>query len=260
MTVLVGLRCTDGVVIGADSSATFGPNMMMKTIEQAVQKVFVIEDRYIMAGTGEIGLCQRFADAIQQAHDKKELRGSRFEIGKALCNAARNDFASTGVLMNLFGGLVAYPVEREACLCEFAVKDLQPEWKEGKMWFSSMGSGQTITDPFLGLIRRVFFPDSAPTVTEGIFVTMWALQHAIDLNPGGINGPPQIATLRNTDGKTSAMLLDDAELQEHIANVEGAEKHLAKYRDILRGTLSPDVPSVAERLPVAPADESIDGI
>jgi hypothetical protein len=29
-----------------------------------------------------------------------------------------------------------------------------------------MGSGQAITDPFLGLLRKVFFPNGAPTVTE----------------------------------------------------------------------------------------------
>jgi hypothetical protein len=83
------------------------------------------------------------------------------------------------------------------------------------------------------------------------------LQHAIELNPGGINGPPQIATLRNTGSKPSAVLLKDAELQEHIANVEGAEKHLAKYKDILRGTVPGDGSSVDEQLPAAPADEPL---
>ena len=253
MTVVIGLRCSDGVVIGADSSATFGPNPQMRTIEQAVQKVFVIEDRYILAGTGEIGLCQRFAEAIKQAHNKNQFRGSHIEVGKAICKAGREDFASTGVQMNLFGGLVAFPVQKETHLCEFAVKDLQPEWKEGKMWFSSMGSGQPITDPFLALIRRVFFKDSVPNVTEGIFVTAWALQHAIELNPGGINGPPQIATLRNTDNKPVAKVVDDAELQEHIANVEGAEEHLGKYKSILRGETLPENENNDTELPPAPS-------
>jgi 20S proteasome alpha/beta subunit len=258
MTVIVGLRCADGVVIGADSSATFGPNMMMKTIEQAVQKVFVIENRYLLAGTGEIGLCQRFAEVIRQAHLKNTLKGSHVDIGKIICQNAREDFASTGVQEGRFGGLVAYPIHKETCLCEFAVKDLQPEWKEGKMWFSSMGSGQAITDPFLGLLRKVFFPETVPSVTEGIFIAMWALQHAIELNPGGINGPAQIAVLRNTDGKPEAKLLDDSELQEHIANVAAAEAHLAKYKDILRGVVPADAGTLVDeqKIPPAPPEES----
>lgn len=255
MTVIVGLRCTDGVVIGADSSATFGPNMMLKTIEQAVQKVFVIENRYLLAGTGEIGLCQRFAEVIKRAHLKNTLRGSHVEIGKVICSDARDDFASTGVLQGNFGALVAYPVRNESCLCEFAVKDLQPEWKEGKMWFSSMGSGQAITDPFLGLLRKVFFAQTAPNVTEGVFMAMWALQHAIELNPGGINGPAQIAVLRNTGGKPEAKLLDDEELQEHIANVVAAEAHLAKYKDILAGKPG-TAPSEQQTIPAPPPEET----
>lgn len=104
MTVVVGLRCSDGVVLGADSSATFGPHAMMKTIEQAVQKVFVIEDRYIFAGTGEIGLAQRFEAVIKKAHLDKRLRGSHIEVGKEICRAARDDFGSTGVEKGAFWG------------------------------------------------------------------------------------------------------------------------------------------------------------
>jgi hypothetical protein len=250
MTVIVGLRCSDGVVVGADSSATFGPHAMMKTIEQAVQKVFVIEDRYIFAGTGEVGLAQRFEAVLKKAHLEKRLRGSHIEVGKEICRASREDFGSTGVEKGHFGALVAFPVNKETHLCEFAITDMQPEWKGGKMWFSSMGSGQAITDPFLGLLRKVFFKETAPNVTEGIFATMWALQHAIELNPGGINGPAQIGVLLNENGSCRARLLEDSELQEHIANVGAAESHLAKYKDILLGTA--EAKSEESDIPVAP--------
>lgn len=119
------------------------------------------------------------------------------------------------------------------------------------MWFSSMGSGQAITDPFLGLLRKVFFKETTPNVTEGIFATMWALQHAIELNPGGINGPAQIGVLLNENGTCRARLLEDSELQEHIANVEAAEAHLAKYKAILLGTAELSTSEDTE-IPVAP--------
>jgi Proteasome subunit len=259
MTVLVGLRCSDGVVLGADSSATFGPNMIMKTIEQAVQKVFIIEDRYIFAGTGEIGLSQRFGEVIKQAHAKKLLRGSHIEIGKAICLAARQDFVSTGVQGGAFGALVAYPAGNDICLCEFALKDLQPEWKEGKMWFSSMGSGQAITDPFLGLLRKVFFPDQPPTLREGIFAAMWALQHAIELNPGGINGPAQIATLTFENGKPVATILHDDVIQEHIANVGAAEAHLSQYKNVLQGKPESGAHETTTQLPSPPDSGPLGG-
>jgi hypothetical protein len=250
MTVVIGLRCSDGVVLGADSSATFGPNLMMKTIEQAVQKVFVIEDRYIFAGTGQIGLAQRFEDVIKKAHFANRLRGTHIDVGKEICRATIEDFASTGVSQGQFGALFAFPVHKETHLCEFAVKDLQPEWKGGKMWFCAMGSGQAITDPFLGLLRKVFFKETVPNVTEGVFVTMWALQHAIELNPGGINGPAQIGVLTNVGTSCKARMLEDSELQEHIANVNGAEAHLSKYKEILLGT--GDTTKVDEDIPSPP--------
>ena len=106
-----------------------------------------------------------------------------------------------------------------------------------------MGSGQPITDPFLGMMRRVFFSSGQePTVREGLFLATWALMHTIDLNPGGINGPPQIAVLEQKSG--IARLLDDAELEEHKNSYEAAEKHLACYRDTLMGTAGagPDAP------------------
>jgi 20S proteasome alpha/beta subunit len=39
MTVIIGFLCKDGIVVGSDSSATFGPDLAHRTIEQSVQKV-----------------------------------------------------------------------------------------------------------------------------------------------------------------------------------------------------------------------------
>ena len=48
-----------------------------------------------------------------------------------------------------------------------------------------MGSGQPITDPFLALMRSIFWGDGLPTVQDGTFAVTWALEHAIEVNPGG---------------------------------------------------------------------------
>lgn len=243
MTVLVGILSRDGVVLGADSSATFGPRQGHPTIEQAVQKVFVVQNRFILAGTGQVGAGQRFTAAVDTAWTGKRFSGlsTPTDFAKTLCKVGIEDFASTEMKQGSFGGLVAFPIKNQHHLCEFAVQDFQPELKTPTMWFSSMGSGQPITDPFLGLMRRVFFPRSQPTVREGLFLTAWALMHAIDLNPGGINGPPQIATLTFKGNEPEARLLSDDELEEHKNNVQGAEAHLAHYCKILNGEISSGV-------------------
>ena len=257
MTVLIGLRCSDGIVIGADSSATFGPHLNARTIEQKVQKVFVVEGKIIIAGTGQVGLGQRFKESVERAFKEKKLGGvTGIQVAKQLSSVGQADFAETQVNKGQYGALVAFPVGTTPHLCELSANDFQPEMKTDDMWFASMGSGQPITDPFLGLMRRVFFKESVPTLREGIFLTAWALSHTIELNPGGINGPSQIATLSTDAGRMVARLLDDDELEEHQNSVDGAEKHLCQYREILTNG-SNCLPAVIKDVPVAPMEAAL---
>jgi hypothetical protein len=100
-----------------------------------------------------------------------------------------------------------------------------------------MGCGQYITDPFLGLLKRVFFNNSLPNVADATFAATWTLQQAISLNTGGINGPIQLAIIKydETTREFKAQLLSDSDLQEHNNNVKEAEKYLSKYREIMLG-------------------------
>src|SRR5258708_6022823 len=52
MTVLVGVLCQDGVVVGSDGSGTFSTSGNLPTIEQPVQKTFIVGDDVIFAATG----------------------------------------------------------------------------------------------------------------------------------------------------------------------------------------------------------------
>ena len=69
MTVLVGVLCQDGVVVGSDGSATFAAAPHLKTIEQPVRKTFLVGSDVIFAVTGAGGLGQRLHAAFQVSHD-----------------------------------------------------------------------------------------------------------------------------------------------------------------------------------------------
>lgn len=244
MTVLVGIRCKDGVVVGSDSSVTFG-SMGGRTIEQAARKVEIIEDSMIVAGTGQVGLGQRFCQQLSQAYQQKKFSGiGCTEIGKVMTQLAIGDFAQTQAPKGQYGALVAFAAKHEPYLCEFAVDDFQPEIKTEHIWYASMGSGQAIADPFLGLMRKVFWQDGMPTLADGVFAAAWTLQHTIDVNAGGVNGPIHLATLRIDGGKASAKYLTEDEIGQHLENVRGAEKYLRGYSEVLQGTKGapPDVP------------------
>ena len=254
MTVLIGVLCNDGVVIGSDSSATFsaGP---VRTVEQPAMKTFVIAGDVLVAGTGQVGLCQRFCHITEQVRRSGDfLANHRNNIAKAICSSVIQDFSETQAPKGEFGAMVAFPSDAGVELCEFAANDLQPEFKTSDCWFVSMGSGQLIADPFLGLLRRVFFDGAQPQVSEGIFATLWALQHAFELNTGGIQGPPQIGVLRrNSAMQWQARLLDDDELQEHANNIDQAERHLGDYRRIMSGAINNELQPPTSQPPEPPS-------
>jgi 20S proteasome alpha/beta subunit len=247
MTILIGVVCDDGIVIGSDSSATFSAGQI-PTIEQPMKKVYVVGDDLIFAGTGSGGLGQRFSAILQQVRASPEfLETDCFTVTKHISRATIEDFRFTYGQPGQFGALVAFTCRAAFHLCEFSITDFQPEFKMDEIWFVSMGSGQAIADPFLGLLRRVFFKTSRPRLNEGIWMVTWTLEHAIELNTGGINGPIQIAVLtrKTPDQPFTARLYTENDLEEHRNNVKDAEEHLAAYRAILAGRseIAPPPPS-----------------
>lgn len=244
MTVVVAVLCDDGVVIGTDTSATSAAAGLLKTVEQPVRKIDVVRDRIIVAGTGEIGLGQRFVEVATKVGKPKELfqGGSSKDFPMQLSIAARENFGSTGAfkqretptgkeLFAEYGALVAYPHRNKPQLVEFAPGTLQPEWKTpAQLWYASMGSGQPIADPFLGLMRRVYCPESPPSLATGRFMAFWTLHHTCDVNAGGIKEPIQLAVLdADENGNLTAREFGDDQLEEHRQAVDDAETYLGDY-------------------------------
>ena len=231
MTSIVGIYCSDGIVIGTDSSATFSQGNM-RTIEQPLEKIEIIGENVIVAGTGAVGLGQRFNNIVRVAHSENEFKDP-FTITKKLSRTFLEDANSTHVDLSKlnFGALVAFPSEKGIQLCEFDPIAFQPELKT-----------QMITDPFLGFIRDTYWDEGIPTVNEAIFATAWTLDHAIKVNPGGVNGPVRIATLQRNKYKVEAHLLDDNELQEHRQFIQESKDKLKEMR-----TLNPHVPDIPKK-------------
>ncbi len=179
MTAIVGMLCSDGVVIGSDSSATFGLGEGFPPImeQKPVKKVEVLHDCIIVAGTGQVGLGQRFCHIVDQAYAAtsatQRIFGKHYvEVGTSLSALAMKDFNSTGIGYAPekhrtvgYGALLAYTHSGKCYLCEFPHTNFQPEFKTPEIWYVSMGSGQNITDPFIAFLRRAFGKQQ-PTVAQ----------------------------------------------------------------------------------------------
>ena len=95
MTAIVGMLCNDGVVIDADSSSTFSTGRE-RTIEQPSEKISIIGGSIIIAGTGQVGLDQRFTEVVSGVWSNKQFQqGTPMQIAKVLSANGINDFAST---------------------------------------------------------------------------------------------------------------------------------------------------------------------
>ena len=243
MTVLVGVLCADGIVVGADSAATFVAGKT-RTVEQPTRKIEIVQDHVVVATTGPVGMGQRFATLIEDQFKEKLFSGTRpVDVGRKICQSAIEDFKSTDAPKGEFGALVAYANGDRPQLIEFAIADMQPELKNENLWYVSMGSGQPIADPFLGLMRRAFCPDAPPRLSTGLFMTAWTLQHTIDVNPGGIKEPLRLAAVqRNAKGKYQAEYLGEDRLSEHVKCVDAAYEYLAGAPESLFKKQAPKIP------------------
>jgi hypothetical protein len=121
VTAIVGIRCKDGIVIGAGSSATFGDGGGNRFIEQSTRKkIEIVGESVIVAGTGSVGHMQRFAAVTQKMWDDKSFSGkSDIEIAKLLSSQGIANFHRTHAMNRLdFSAFVAYPerlnLKREA--------------------------------------------------------------------------------------------------------------------------------------------------
>ena len=242
MTSIVGVLCRDGAVIGTDSATTFGGRN--HTIEQRTEKLDIVGGEIILAGAGQLGLRQRFRDIVEDAWRKDLLKKSRpLDLGKYLSATTLQDFGSTRAPQGAFGAMLAFPCQDAPFLCTFDPDHFQPEFIEERLWYDSMGSAKPITDPFLALMRKAFWTSGPPLIHDAIFAVTWALEHAIEVNPGGVNGPIRIAVLERNPG-LRAHILAEHELLEHKQNVAAAYGALRRFRERQSVDARRDLPDV----------------
>jgi 20S proteasome alpha/beta subunit len=244
MTVLVGILCDDGVVIGSDSTMTFGAGPHIRTIEQSnAVKVHIIGNKLITATTGSVGLSQRYVEILKAMSNGGKLNQAKvMEQATFIAEEVAKDFRRTTSALQMqanhgwgLGALLGMAVNGNPELFEYDHIGFQPERKgdkdaEGKCRTTrivSMGSGQTLADPFLGFISGVFWKDDAPRLVDAKLAVVWTLQHTITLNTGGIGGEVQLAVLEKINNQWTAHMADTGEIQEQIADLE---KHIGSYR------------------------------
>jgi 20S proteasome alpha/beta subunit len=255
MTLIIGILCQDGVVVGSDGMATFG-SLGQRTIQQPVKKLSQIGDCIAIGTSGPVGLGQRFAAALQDLWANKKLSGKASHeattiLQDAFWQYARREFEAAKVTAPMLGQsalesaisytVLAMPLDKKPCLIQFN-QQCSPELATKDLPFIAVGSGQLLADSFLAFLRRIFWQNGLPKVSEGVLATVWSLEQAIRTNPGGVGPPIQVVTLEKVGADWKVKELTESDFAEHRQAIADAEGILAKYRDFLKPAQGESVP------------------
>ncbi len=246
MTLIVGIRCHDGVVIAADSAATLGSAGGM-TISQPTQKLNVFHDAVVIACAGAAGMGQRFAQEVERLWASRSFTetkcASHVDAGLLISAAIRPHIIAEATMAQqlhdmlpnatsfISTAVIALPVAKKLALIEINEAGA-PEIVPPSVPFVSIGTGKSLADPFLGFLRRIFWPDSEPSLAEGTLAALWTLDQCILTSYAFLAQPVHVVELRTALG-FKARRLSDEELDEHREAIRVAEKRLAKFREVM---------------------------
>ncbi len=241
MTLIVGILCTDGVVLASDSAATFGSDGRQTIGQQAVEKVRILRNQVLYASTGAVGMAQVIANAVGAMWDENPFsRMSTTEdamdaigrkiaerVGPYLQTAQMTRAIGCDVSATLCKSVVALVFKKRPCLFNFDYGGA-PEQASVDLPFVALGSGQAIADPFLAFLKRTVWRGKQPTIAEGKLAAVWTVIHACQTNPGGVAGPVQLATLHIDDGKPVVTRLTPDDVSEHGQQIQAAEDAMVR--------------------------------
>ena len=243
MTLVIGVCCGDGIVIGADSISTYATPDGRRTVEQETDsKIHEVDDKMICAFAGDVGLGQDVLHSLDKSREKNKGKSKENIIkgvSMAVVEGIEEYAGRTHHVRSLLGGeyvqapmiesIVAFVAKDKHALIHYSREGNPTELTKG-IPFIAIGSGQPWADPFVAFVKRVAWNDRQPrTVKQGIVGVLWALQHVIRVNPGrGVGGEISIGVLEKTQGewKASVRKEDDARLGLYKGNIESAERSL----------------------------------
>ncbi|MBB3146397.1 20S proteasome alpha/beta subunit [Phyllobacterium trifolii] len=233
MTVVVGFLCSDGVVIAADSMLT--PSMgNMGVGHHHGKKISILAgSSQVFCFAGDLGIAMRFKVMAESVYAQMQNVALPLDYPLAITQNIMNQLRTTESLHAATGTntLLAFDHgnNHQCCVFEGA---MQPRLLDQDHYYVALGSGKLSADPFLRFLSDIFCPDGPPTVSEAIFLATWAVQHVIDVNPGGVAGPIRIATfvLDPITQQYGGVALPDEKIEEHREAIANAAETLRGWR------------------------------
>lgn len=257
MTLIVGIRCVDGIVLAAESGAIPGSGDV--DVTEGVQKIYPIDNRFLVALGGFSGQARRYLEAIRRLNIEDPRSILCFDIQEAILTAvapmvsdvavaaknARDISGSEGLGHVLAEALVAFLGADGLCLTHVNAYGQCDRIDE--TLYHVIGAGEKVAVPFLSYIKRHVWRHKQPTMATGIISALWMLRFAH--NCAGDFGPPwTVATLQSVNGTASIEFLNDDVLDPHHRSIEALEEEFGNLPQIFeRSPATAEPPEVVDR-------------
>jgi 20S proteasome alpha/beta subunit len=248
MTVVVAFHCSDGAVVASDSMITPAVGGISVGHHHGI-KVYVLPGTQVFAFAGDQGQAARFKLMAETSHEILTNTLYPLSYPLTLAKGIHDEFQSTGVGNALQVNAILAFLYLNSCYCCAFEGKMQPRLLDKDHFYVALGSGKLSADPFLRFLVDTFCQPGCPTVREGVFLATWAVQHVIDVNPGGVAGPIRVAVLEKDQlGKYIARELPDTEIGEHQQAIESARDALRDWRKNIGGQST----HVVQKIPQPP--------
>jgi hypothetical protein len=244
MTLIIGIKCKDGIVVASDSAATYGQPLGSSTVIQHTPKLDIVDNQIIMGTSGPVGLGQIFLEELRDkwpsiiGHEK--LADATAQISAHLFSRLEpfiqraNSFGpllGNNVLSSVLSStIIAFPFNNGAVLLNLDHM-MNPEVASETLPFQCIGSGQAHADPFLAFFKRVLWDDQCPESTgEGVLGALWTLNQVMRAYADkGVSGTADILTLKRVGENWQADRLLKEQMELHNEAIAEAEEIMKQH-------------------------------
>lgn len=265
MSLIVGVRCKDSVVLAASGLGTVLPKGD-PAVEEPAGLLRVVGGQVILGVSGPEGLTREISAALEsyvaggdpgrvapEAHSTgiRDALAEPVGLALAMSEALRR---VPGVAVGpgeyvLGGSMIALPARGAPCLYVvdegLSVTEITEE-----ITCAAIGPARAPAESFLAFLRRLLWPDDQPTRAEGQLTAYWTVRHVVETTLGRPGRSVQVLTLsRRGDGAVEIVRSEGRAMEGLDVAVGASLDELGKsLREQLLSTLdSPAGPEVPTR-------------
>lgn len=243
MSLIVGIRCVDGVVIAASGPASWPSADGLPAARQQAKRLRVVAGQAVLGVAAHDGLAQEMALSLERClvgPDRGDTAEDviRAKIRDALAAPIQRTVAIHQTLHGLPGfattsndylvshSILAIPLHRTLRLYALDPECSLTEITE-ELCCAAVGQARSAAEPFLLFLRRVLIGHEAPKLSTGELAAYWTVHQAVGNNVAGVTHPIQVISVaRSPEGSIEIVERGEDEIAALRQAMEKAEERI----------------------------------